>query len=111
MALLNQVELKAWYWHNLFSNSNAWLDDYHITPEQLFRRPKEIEPTQSFYEAQGGDERKEAPPPKPESRLSFDFCELTADQLLESTPASYRNDRANGSVFNCQRNAKSMHDS
>lgn len=96
----------------MFSNSNACLDDYHITPEQLFRRPKEVDPLHSLHEAQAGDERKDyAPPVKPENRLSFDFCELSADQLLESTPASYRNDRANGSVFNFQKNAKTLHES
>lgn len=29
---------------------------------------------------------------KNENRLSFDFCELNADQLLESTPHSYKMD-------------------
>ena len=48
-------------------------------------------------EAQAGDERK--PDGHPQNRLSFDFCELSADQLLESTPVSYKIDRANGSVF------------
>ena len=44
-------------------------------------------------EAQSGSERKDnGPPLKVENRLSFDFCELSADQLLESTPHSYKDD-------------------
>jgi hypothetical protein len=48
---------------------------------------------------------------KPENRLSFDFCELSADQLLESTPVSYRNDRANGSLFQFTSNNELKHGS
>lgn len=44
-------------------------------------------------EPQAGAERKDSGPSlRPENRLSFDFCELSADQLLESTPHSYKND-------------------
>ena len=67
--------------------------------EQLFRRPKSID-NHYMNDPQSGNEYKEQiVNHKPENRLSFDFCELSADQLLESTPVSYRNDRANGSLF------------
>lgn len=69
-----------------------------------------IENNQCAIEAQAGAERKqEAPPTKMENRLSFDFCELSADQLLESTPASYRIDRANGSVFSFPKDTQFKH--
>lgn len=38
------------------------------------------------------EQREQVSATKGENRLSFDFCELNADQLLESTPHSYRMD-------------------
>lgn len=73
------------------------MDDYDINPEMLFRRPHRVDTGNCLREAQSGNQCKDEPVSnKPENRLSFDFCELSADQLLESTPVSYRNDRANG---------------
>ena len=43
--------------------------------------------------------KEEQPATKNENRLSFDFCELSADHLLESTPVSYKNDRAKSPPF------------
>jgi len=40
----------------------------------------------------GGEKTDNKVQPKAENRLSFDFCELNADQLLESTPQSYGNE-------------------
>jgi hypothetical protein len=33
------------------------------------------------------------------NRLSFDFCELRADQLLESTPISFHEDRNKSKIM------------
>lgn len=74
---------------------NACMDDYHITPDQLFRKPKDVEVnTGSSHQAHL---QARARPIKGE-RLSFDFCELNADQLLESTPQSYRVEYVTNSI-------------
>jgi len=111
MALLNRAGPRAWYWINLCSNNNQFLDDYHITPDQLFRRPRAVESTIWMNMPQSGSQMKEEHcGNKNEGRLSFDFCELSADQLLESTPASYRNDRASGPLFPMTKETRLQHE-
>lgn len=72
-------------------NNPGYFEDYHITPDQLFRKPRQIDHYQDGQEAQAGDERRQEKPHngRSEARLSFDFYELSADQLLESTPISF----------------------
>jgi hypothetical protein len=52
-----------------------------------------------FESAMGQHAKEEQSATKNENRLSFDFCELSADHLLESTPVSYKNDRAKSPPF------------
>lgn len=112
MELPNQTELRSWLLINSCINNIGWTDDYHITPDQLFKKPKDVENSHYFNDPQSGNEYKEQVVNQtPENRLSFDFCELSADQLLESTPFSYKNDRANGSLFQFEPNANIKHES
>lgn len=38
------------------------------------------------------------------NRLSFDFCELRAEQLLEPNPTSHHEDRIKGQIFEYPKN-------
>jgi len=71
---------------------NSYNDDYHITPDQLFKKPKLAENQPSATMKALCEKKDQGGPVKAENRLSFDFCELNADQLLESTPHSYKVD-------------------
>lgn len=64
-------------------------DDYHINPDQLFKKPDEHPIKLKGYEQ---EKEEQNPKQQNENRLSFDFCELDADLMLESTPHSYRNE-------------------
>lgn len=65
-------------------------DDYHFNISQLFGPAK---PSGGHGDdARTGASVKCKPATKMESRMSFDFYELNADQLLESTPHSYRHE-------------------
>lgn len=90
----------------MFINNTGDIEDYHFSLEQLFNKPKAAmadqflcdEPKQEDYEE---DERT---PHRIGNRLSFDFCELRADQLLESTPLSFHEGRLKGNIFEYPKN-------
>lgn len=58
--------------NQLVFKNNSYFDDYHINPENLFRKPKNI-PDFQLNEPQSGDQCEENPRGKIENRLSFDF--------------------------------------
>lgn len=75
----------------VLNTQNSLNDDYHFNPDQLFKKPEET--AEQALRKRSKDHEMEAQTHKQnENRLSFDFCELDADQMLESTPHSYRNE-------------------
>jgi len=59
---------------------------------------------QDYDEPKQDNEQDDKVPPRIGSRLSFDFCELRADQLLESTPISFHEDRLKAKIFEYPKN-------
>lgn len=53
---------------------------------------------------QDNEQDEDKTPQRIGSRLSFDFCELRADQLLESTPISFHEDRLKANIFEYPKN-------
>lgn len=71
--------------------ANNHVDDYHINIAQLFGQPKASGSHGNDHDPQSGNASKKCQSQlRVENRWSFDFYELNADQLLESTPISYR---------------------
>jgi hypothetical protein len=79
---------------NTFENVqqvNNHVDDYQINIAQLFGQSKAAGTQVEEHDPQSGNAPKKCQPSlRVENRWSFDFYELNADQLLESTPISYR---------------------
>lgn len=69
---------------------NSYNDDYHITPDQLFKKPKLADSQPNITQKPPGENKEQGGQTNTENRLSFDFYELNAEQLLESTPYSYK---------------------
>lgn len=69
---------------------NSYNDDYHITPDQLFKKPKLSDNQPNGALKPLIEKKEQGGQVKSENRLSFDFCELNAEHLLESTPYSYK---------------------
>lgn len=70
---------------------NNHIDDYHINIAQLFGQSKAAGSHVEENDPQSGNAPKKCQPSlRVENRWSFDFYELNAEQLMESTPVSYR---------------------